>query len=233
LSLQLSPNWRHCPSDALNGQRLAFTSNPRSARRNREVAEQAANPSAITRCHSNSCGVVGPREGAASAPPGNAGWPPSRMQRFPFRQRSRKPLPAFAHEDVARDRRRVNHATPPSSAVLDESTQATLGLRFRCIDRLECRELLGWDKQRDAAGLTGVPLDEAAVVQGHDHPMNGGWRDAEEVPKVALSRRSAVESGVGVDERQILALERGESDHAVCCGGPRCPTIPRWVAALR
>ena len=109
----------------------------------------------------------------------------------------------------------MNLATPPSSAVSDESTQATLGLRFRRIDRLECRELLGWDKQRDAAGLTGVPLDEAAVVQGHDHPMNGGRRDAEEVQEVALSRRSAMQSRVGVDERQVLALERGEGDRHV------------------
>jgi len=90
-----------------------------------------------------------------------------------------------------------------------------LGTCRRDTDRLECRELLGWDKQRDSAGPTGVPLDEPAVVQGHDHPMNGGRRDAEEIQEVALSRRSAMQSRVGVDERQVLALERGESDRHV------------------
>lgn len=86
---------------------------------------------------------------------------------------------------------------------------------------MECWELLGWDKQRDAAGLTGVPLNEPPVMQGHDHPMNGGRRDAEEILKVALGRRLAVQGGIGVDERQVLALERGARDrHAVVAEGP-------------
>jgi hypothetical protein len=52
---------------------------------------------------------------------------------------------------------------------------------------LERRQLFGWNEQRDAPGLPGLPLNEAASVERHDHAMNGGRRDAEEILKIALS----------------------------------------------
>ena len=61
-----------------------------------------------------------------------------------------------------------------------------------------------------------MTLNESALVERHDHAMNGRWGDAEEVLKVTLGRRATVEHRVRVDEGQVLTLRRGKGDrHAV------------------
>jgi hypothetical protein len=70
--------------------------------------------------------------------------------------------------------------------------------------------------------------------------MYRGRRDAEEIQEVALCRRPPVQGRIGVDEGQVLALSRGESDrHAVRCvircvaEEPRCTydTSSSWRTA--
>jgi len=64
--------------------------------------------------------------------------------------------------------------------------------RRRDFDRLERRQLFGWNEQRDTSRLAGPPLNEAAVVEGHDHAMDRGRRHVKELQKVALGRRPAM-----------------------------------------
>ncbi len=112
--------------------------------------------------------------------------------------------------------------------------------RRRDFDRLKRRQFIGRNQQGDAAGLAGHPLDEPPLVERDDHAMHSGRRDAEEVQEVALRRRATVQGRVGMDERQVLPLRRGERDrHAVrsvirCVAeGPRCTydTASNWTRA--
>ena len=112
--------------------------------------------------------------------------------------------------------------------------------RRRDFDRLERRQLFRGNEQPDAAGLPGLPLNEAALMKRHDHAMDRGRRDAEEILKVMFRRRPTVQGDIRVDEGQVLALSRGEGDrHAVrsvirCLAeGPRCTydTASNWTRA--
>ena len=71
---------------------------------------------------------------------------------------------------------------------------------------------VGRNEQGDTSGLPRLALNEPALVERDDHAMDGRRRDAEEVLKVTLGRRAAVQHRVGVDEGQVLTLRRGEWD---------------------
>ena len=85
-----------------------------------------------------------------------------------------------------------------------------------------------------------MALNEPPVVERHDHAVDGGRRDPEEVLKVTLGRRATVQYRVGVDEGQVLPLRRGEGDRHAGPSVIRCVaegrdarTIPRRAGGER
>ena len=87
---------------------------------------------------------------------------------------------------------------PPTSFTIDRYDQ--LVPRRRDFDRLERRQLFGWNEQCDASCLPRLALDKTARVQSHDHAMDGRRRDAKEILKVAFRWRPAMQGGIRVDE---------------------------------
>ena len=53
--------------------------------------------------------------------------------------------------------------------------------------------------------------DEPPTLECEHHLVHGGWADLEVALHVGLGRRAAVDSGVGVDEGQVLTLLVGEA----------------------
>jgi len=67
-----------------------------------------------------------------------------------------------------------------------------------------------------------LPFDEACPFEGQHHLVNGRWADPEVFLHVGFGWRPAVQAGVEVDERQILALlgreaEFGSARHLIHC----------------
>lgn len=81
------------------------------------------------------------------------------------------------------------------------------------------RKLFGCEEEFDAAGFSGCSLDEAALLELDDHLMDGGWGDTEVALHVGLGGRLFVQTFVGVDEGQILALLVGEAGRHGCSTG--------------
>ena len=74
----------------------------------------------------------------------------------------------------------------------------------------ETRERVVGERNGDAARLTGCARDQSQTFEGFDHLVDAWWGDAEEALHVGLSRGSAVDQRIGVDEGEVLALELGE-----------------------
>lgn len=70
------------------------------------------------------------------------------------------------------------------------------------------------DEQFDASGDSGLPSDQAGVLEGAHHLVDGGWGDSEIALQVAFGRRASVDLAVGPDEGEVLALLFGETG---CC----------------
>jgi hypothetical protein len=66
------------------------------------------------------------------------------------------------------------------------------------------------NEEFDAAGDPGLPSDEACAFERNDHLMNGRRGDLKILPDVGLGRRSAMQTRIEVDVRQILPLLRRE-----------------------
>jgi len=78
-------------------------------------------------------------------------------------------------------------------------------------DRLQSGQFFGRHEQLDRPGLSRNPTDQAAPLERDDHVVDRRWCDLKEPLKVRFGGRLSVKQCVGVDERQILALLRGES----------------------
>ena len=70
----------------------------------------------------------------------------------------------------------------------------------------EYRQGFRYHEQFDGACCSGCTPDEIVAFELQHHAMHGGRCDLEEPLHVGLRRRAAMDLGVGVDERQVLAL---------------------------
>lgn len=59
------------------------------------------------------------------------------------------------------------------------------------------------------------------LLKGLDHVVHGGGRGAKETLHIALGRGLAMDGGVSIDERQVLALPVGPWRGVVIGGGRR------------
>ena len=82
--------------------------------------------------------------------------------------------------------------------------------------------MLGRDQDLNAPGLSRLAADEPSVLELDDHPVDARRRNLEVALQVGLGGRTAVDLGVGVDERQVLALQLRE------LGGDR-HALPRMI----
>jgi hypothetical protein len=53
-----------------------------------------------------------------------------------------------------------------------------------------------------------LTANKAVVFKGFDHIVNSGWRGVEELLHVVFCWRLAMDSRIGIDERQVLSLQR-------------------------
>src|SRR3546814_4096058 len=72
-------------------------------------------------------------------------------------------------------------------------------------------QVLGVDEHLDAAGLAWLAADQACAFEGQHHLVDRWRADAEVALHVCLGRRPAVDTGIGVDEGEILPLLVGEA----------------------
>jgi len=76
-------------------------------------------------------------------------------------------------------------------------------------------------------------FNEATLLEGDEHPMDGRWRDLEVALEVGLGGRLAVDLGVVVDECEVLALLRRVSGTTWNCsetdGGGVVRVAFRWT----
>lgn len=73
------------------------------------------------------------------------------------------------------------------------------------------RKLFGWNEDLDAARSAWRFTDQACPLEREDHLVHGRRCEAEIALNVAFGGRLPVDAGIGVDERQILALLGGEA----------------------
>ena len=104
------------------------------------------------------------------------------------------------------------------------SIWACLVPRRSDFDRLERGELIRRQQEADGPGLSGNPCNQAALFQRHDHAVDGGRRDLEELLKIRFGGRGPVEQRIRVDEGQVLAL---------CCGEARAAAVRGQSAVCR
>ena len=74
----------------------------------------------------------------------------------------------------------------------------------------EWRESVAGDQHLDGSGGAGGAGEQPLPFEGEDHLVDGGRRDAEVALDVGLRGRAPVDSGVVVDEGEVLALLGGE-----------------------
>ena len=67
------------------------------------------------------------------------------------------------------------------------------------------------DEELDAASDTWLAADEAVALEGEQHLVDRGRRDAEMALQIGFGRRSAEHLGISVDEGEVLPLLRGEA----------------------
>src|SRR3546814_20689701 len=72
-------------------------------------------------------------------------------------------------------------------------------------------QVLGVDEHLDAAGLAWLAADQACAFEGQHHLVDRWRADAEVALPVCLGRRPAVDTGIGVDEGELLPLLFGEA----------------------
>ena len=97
--------------------------------------------------------------------------------------------------------------------------------RRRDFDRMKRRQLFAWNEHGDGSGLAGLALNEPALMQRHDHAVDGRRRDAKKLLKVAFRGRPPAERRVRVDEGEVLPLGGGDRDRHVVPSVIRCSAV--------
>src|SRR3954468_19853446 len=91
--------------------------------------------------------------------------------------------------------------------------------RHRGFDRLgvtENGQVFGGEEHLDAARDAWLAANVAEALQREDHLVHGRRAELEMALHVGLGRGTAVDAGIGVDERQVLPLPRGEAFRGHC-----------------
>src|SRR3546814_741906 len=110
-------------------------------------------------------------------------------------------------------RRPPSRTVTTTSAVKNERCGALVP-QHRGFDMLsgpQDGQVLGVDEHLDAAGLAWLAADQACAFEGQHHLVDRWRADAEVALHVCLGRRPAVDTGIGVDEGEILPLLVGEA----------------------
>src|SRR3954471_1707828 len=112
-------------------------------------------------------------------------------------------------------RRAISRALPAQS----ELEAVELVPRHRGFDRLgvtENGQVFGGEEHLDAARDAWLAANVAEPLQREDHLVHGRRAELEMALHVGLGRGTAVDAGIGVDERQVLPLPRGEAFRGHC-----------------
>ena len=123
-----------------------------------------------------------------------------------------------------------------------------------CVNSFQVWQFVSLDPKRNRPSLSGSAGDKPVLLERHDHLVDRGWGHLKVPLHVSFRRRLAIELGVVVDKRQVLALLLGGSHGdksiprtmkcvAVSLSGPMTLQIirkrshggsdcePRWAAA--
>ena len=81
---------------------------------------------------------------------------------------------------------------------------------------MENGQVFGGEEHLDAARDAWLAANVAEALQREDHLVHGRRAELEMALHVGLGRGTAVDAGIGVDERQVLPLPRGEAFRGHC-----------------
>src|SRR5208337_3941745 len=115
-----------------------------------------------------------------------------------------------------------------SAARLVGWTRRTL----RLLASVPRRKLVIWDSDLDRPGLSRLAIDQPFLLQHLHHLIHRRRRDAHGRCDLGFGGRISVQIGVGVNERQITALSRGEVGHHSLSAVSVLYSIriPHWLA---